>query len=78
MRNSVHAHRCHYASVMDLDTGNTRCNYGLAPLLMCCFAVGGKREFGFDQSSALIRLCNRESEAVPISRSSTNVANTFV
>ncbi len=73
IRNSVHAHRCHHASVMDLDTGDARRNYDSPPLLMCCFAVGGKREFGFDQSSAFIRLCNRESEPVPISRSSTDV-----
>ena len=73
IRNSVHAHRCHHTSVMDLDTGDARCNYDFPPLLMCCFAVGGKREFGFNQSSAFIRLCNGESEPVPISRSSTHV-----
>ena len=73
IRNSMHAHRCHHASVVDLDTGDARRNYDSAPLLMCCFAVGGKREFGFDQSCAFIRLCNRESEPVPISRSSTDV-----
>ena len=73
IRNSVHAHRGHHAGVMDLDTGDARRNHDSAPLLMCRFAVGGKREFGFDQSCALVRLCNRESEPVPISRSSTDV-----
>jgi hypothetical protein len=46
---------------MDLNTRDARRNHDSAPLLMCCFAVGGEREFGFDQSSAFIRLCNRES-----------------
>jgi len=73
IRNPVHAHSCHHASVMDLDTGDARCNNDSAPLLMCCFAVGGKREFGFDQSCAFIRLGDRESEPVPISRSSADV-----
>ena len=73
IRNSVHAHSGHHSGVMDLNTGDARRNYDFAPLLMCCFAVGGKREFGFDQSCAFIRLCNRESEPVPISRSSADV-----
>ena len=58
---------------MDLDTRDARRNYGFPPLLMCCFAIGSKREFGFDQSSAFIRLCNRESEPIPISRSSADI-----
>lgn len=66
IRNSMHAHRCHYASVMDLNTRDARRNYDPPPLLMRCFAVGGKRKLGFDQSSAFIRLCNRESEPVPV------------
>lgn len=49
-------------SVMDLDTGDARRNYDFAPLLMCRFVVGGTGEFGFDQRSAFIRFCNRESE----------------
>ena len=73
IRNSVHAHRCHHASVMDLDTGDACPNYNFAPLLMCCFAVSGKGEFGLDQRCAFIRLCNSEPEPVPISRSSADV-----
>jgi hypothetical protein len=38
---------------MDLNSRDARRNYDFPPLLMCCFAVGVKREFGFDQSCAL-------------------------
>ena len=58
IRNSVHVHSSRHPGVMHLDTGDARRDYDPSPLLMCCFAVGGKREFGFDQSGALIRLCN--------------------
>jgi hypothetical protein len=69
----VHAHRCHHPRVMDLNTRDACRNYYFAPLLMCRFAVSGKREFGFDQSCAFICLCNRKSEPVPISRSGSHV-----
>ena len=52
---------------------NLRYNNDSAPLMMCCSAVGGKREFDFDQGCAFIGLCNRESEPVPISRPGADV-----
>ncbi len=73
IRNSVHPHGCHHACIMDLDTRDARRNHDSAPLLMCCFAIGGKRKLAFDQSCTFIRLCNRVSEPVPISRSSADV-----
>lgn len=59
-------HRCYQARVMDLDTRDLRCNNDSAPLMMCCFAFGGKRELGFDQGCAFIGLGNREGSPIAL------------
>jgi hypothetical protein len=64
---SVHVHSCYQASVMDLNPWNLSCNNDSAPLMMCCFTLSGKGEFGFDQSCTFIGLRDRESEPIPIS-----------